>query len=170
MASEAKKIETFASTAPVSVEAVVSEVAQALATRHKRPYYLVLELQEAHIFVPAENLKKIVEELVDNAFKFSDKGTSVQVITEVANQGLGLTIRNSGRGMAADQIAEIGLHMQFDRKIFEQQGAGLGLIISKRMTELLGGQFQISSVPGGDTVVQGIRHAGTLKSFWGAAE
>ena len=56
--------------------------------------------------------------------------------------------------MAAEQIARIGPHMQFDRKTFEQQGAGLGLVISKRMTELLGGQFQISSVPGAETVVQ----------------
>ena len=60
---------------------------------------------------------------------------------------------DQGRGMVADQIAKIGPHMQFDRKTFEQQGAGLGLIISKRMTELLGGQFQITSIPGRQTVV-----------------
>ena len=154
MASEAKKIETLNATAPVAVNPIISEVAQALAVRHKRPGELLLELEEANIFVPAENLKKIVEELVDNAFKFSEKGTKVSVITKVANQTFHLTIRNQGRGMAAEQIARIGPHMQFDRKTFEQQGAGLGLVISKRMTELLGGQFQISSVPGAETVVQ----------------
>ena len=44
--------------------------------------------------------------------------------------------------------------MQFDRKTFEQQGAGLGLTIAKRMTELLGGQLNISSTPGCETRVQ----------------
>ena len=65
-----------------------------------------------------------------------------------------LSVTDKGRGMTPDQISRIGPHMQFERKTFEQQGAGLGLVISKRMTELLGGQFQISSVPGAETVVQ----------------
>ena len=43
---------------------------------------------------------------------------------------------------------------KLDRKTFEQQGAGLGLIISKRMTELLGGQMNVSSVTGQGTRVE----------------
>jgi signal transduction histidine kinase len=37
--------------------------------------------------------------------------------------------------------------MQFEREIYEQQGSGLGLIIAKRLTELLGGKFLITSQP-----------------------
>jgi two-component system sensor histidine kinase/response regulator len=44
--------------------------------------------------------------------------------------------------------------MQFDRKTFEQQGAGLGLFIAKRLTELLGGQMQIDSKPQQETSVK----------------
>jgi len=153
MASESKKIETITSAAPIEATAIVADAARALATRYKRPEDLRLELKDATVFVPAENLKKIVEELADNAFKFSEKGTPVRVTTR-ADQTFTLNISNQGRGMAADQIVKVGPHMQFDRKIFEQQGAGLGLIISKRMTELLGGRFQIISVPGEETTVQ----------------
>ena len=56
--------------------------------------------------------------------------------------------------MTAEQISKIAPHIQFDRPTYEQQGAGLGLVISKRLTELLGGQFTITSKPGIETVVR----------------
>jgi signal transduction histidine kinase len=56
--------------------------------------------------------------------------------------------------MSAEQIASIGAHMQFERKFYEQQGAGLGLFIARRLTELYGGQLVIESVPGQKTLVR----------------
>jgi len=56
--------------------------------------------------------------------------------------------------MTAEHISRIGPQMQFERKTFEQQGAGLGLIIAKRLTELLCGQMQIDSKPGVETTVR----------------
>ena len=47
----------------------------------------------------------------------------------------------------------IGPHVQFEREKYEQQGAGLGLIIAKRLTELNGGHFVIASTPGAETKV-----------------
>jgi signal transduction histidine kinase len=154
MASESKKIENLTSLAPVSVKPFLTELARKTATRHQRADDLVLELQNADVFVPAENLTKIAEELIENAFKFSEKGTQVRIATEMVDATLHLTIQDHGRGMSAEQIAKIGPHMQFDRKTYEQQGAGLGLIISKRMTELLGGRFQLTSTPGRETCVR----------------
>ena len=64
-----------------------------------------------------------------------------------------LTIADKGRGMKAEQISNIGPHVQFERQTFEQQGAGLGLFISKRITELLGGQMLIESKDTAGTTV-----------------
>jgi signal transduction histidine kinase len=154
MASESLKIETSNSFSPVSVQDIIPDLAQKVATKHRREGDLTLDIQPAKLLVPGENLAKIVEELVDNAFKFSDAGKPVRVSTEIKNDTFYLTITDRGRGMTAENITKIGPHMQFDRKTFEQQGAGLGLIIAKRLTELLGGQFVIESKPGQETTVR----------------
>ncbi len=154
MASESKRIEIPASLAPVLVHELLPELARKVAARYQRAEDLKLTVQPASILIPAENLTKIAEELVDNAFKFSEAGQLVLVATEVDGNNFHLTITDHGRGMTAEQISSIGPQMQFDRKTYEQQGAGLGLIIAKRLTELLGGQFVMLSKPGQQTTVR----------------
>lgn len=56
--------------------------------------------------------------------------------------------------MSPEQIKKIGAFMQFDRELYEQQGAGFGLIIAKRMIELHGGQMLIDSKLGTGTQIQ----------------
>ena len=133
---------------------LVPGLARKIAARHKREGDLLLKTESATLFVPTENLAKILEELVDNAFKFSEPGKPVLVATEAQAGQFLLTVADKGRGMSADQISRIGPHIQFERKTFEQQGAGLGLFIAKRITELLGGQFLIESKPAQGTTVR----------------
>jgi signal transduction histidine kinase len=100
-----------------------------------------------------EYLGKIVGELVQNSLKFSQPGSPVQVtLAEVSNQ-IVLTVADRGRGLSSEHIAKIGAYMQFDRKMHEQQGLGLGLTICKRLTELHGGTLTIQSEPSSGTTV-----------------
>lgn len=145
MASESKTLLVSDAIKPVAVQDVAPSLAKKIAARHKREGDLLLKIENASLFVPTENLAKVVEELVDNAFKFSEPGKPVLVATEVLGSKFQLTVADKGRGMNAEQISRIGPHIQFERKTFEQQGAGLGLFIAKRITELLGGEFLIDS-------------------------
>jgi len=147
MSSESMTIETSSHVSPVPVLEIIPDLALKIASQHKREDDLMLDVCEAHLFVPGQNLAKIVEELVDNAFKFSQPGSPVTVKGQSSGSHFQLVISDQGRGMSSEDIAKIGPHMQFERKTYEQQGAGLGLVIAKRLTELLGGQFKINSRP-----------------------
>ena len=56
--------------------------------------------------------------------------------------------------MTTSQIAQLEAHQQFERKLYEQTGSGLGLIISKRLAQLLDGELTIKSIPDRETTVQ----------------
>ena len=96
----------------------------------------------------------IIEELIDNCFKFSEPGSKIFVSSTVINDYLTLTFTDYGRGMSASEIANLGAYRQFHRRIYEQQGSGLGLTIVKRSVELHGGSLDIQSNPGDRTIVK----------------
>ena len=56
--------------------------------------------------------------------------------------------------MKVEHIAEVGAYMQFERKIYEQQGSGLGLTVAKRLTQLHRGELNIQSQIGVGTNVE----------------
>jgi signal transduction histidine kinase len=64
-----------------------------------------------------------------------------------------ISVTDQGRGFSTEDITKVGAYMQFDRKIQEQQGLGLGLVIAKRLTELHGGTLSIQSERGNRTTV-----------------
>lgn len=142
-----------AGTAPIAVHEILPEICERVSRAHKREGDLKLVAGEVSLMVPAENLAKVAEEIVDNAFKFSVPGRAVSVSAGSVNGQFQLTVSDQGRGLRPDQVTRIGPHIQFDRQTYEQQGAGLGLFIAKRITELLGGQIVVDSKVGEGTTV-----------------
>ena len=95
----------------------------------------------------------MLRELLENAFKFSDSGSSVEIRTRGVAGIFELQVIDHGRGFSADQIKRVGANFQFDRKSQEQQGSGLGLSIARRLAEIYNGTLRIESVPDRETVV-----------------
>ena len=77
----------------------------------------------------------------------------VHVTSNVANGNYYLQISDQGRGMSSEAIVRVGAYMQFERKIHEQQGVGLGLILARKFAEVYSGQLTIESVPEQGTTV-----------------
>ncbi len=117
-----------------AVEAVITQAAQDIAAKVRRAGDLELAVQPAEVAVIADHLQKTTAELVNNGCKFSSPGTTVRVAGVIAGKNDELTVTDAGRGMTAEQIAKIAPQVQFERNIYEQQGAGLDLIIARRLT------------------------------------
>lgn len=136
----------------IATESIVIEMALAVAQRFDRPTDLELDLQPATLKISTRWFKKMVEELVDNAFKFSIPGTTVTITSQLQEQQFQLSVGDRGRGMTHDQIANLGACMQFERKLYEQQGTGMGLTIVQRLVRLYDGNLSLESIPGQSTV------------------
>lgn len=132
---------------------VIEKCAQNQADSAGRSADLRLELAECPVRMSDVFIEKIADELINNAFKFSRPGTQVRVTFGRMSETASLVVVDQGRGMDKEQIARIGAYIQFQRKVQEQQGVGLGLIISKRLAELHGGALLIQSDPGQGTTV-----------------
>lgn len=132
---------------------LITDVAIQKANHAKREADLHLDCQEITVQIPEAKLKKILEEIIDNAFKFSSANTPVHVISTLKDNTCAVSVIDQGRGMTAAQIANLGAYLQFERKLYEQQGSGLGLVIAKRLVELYKGQLIINSSSGKHTIV-----------------
>jgi signal transduction histidine kinase len=133
---------------------VVRTTVEVKAQEYGRVGDLHLDLAEGSVAISPPYFKKILEEIVDNALKFSKVGSPVFVASSLRPEGFVFTITDRGRGMSPLQIKEIGAFVQFDRQIYEQQGLGLGLILASRLAQLHGGQLTVQSEVGVGTTVK----------------
>ena len=133
----------------ISPQSLVESIVNNNAEQENRLDDLVLELnsiENVEISMKERDFQYIINELIDNAFKFSKPSTPVKVSSQLKNGMFYLVIADQGRGMTAEQIAQIGSFTQFERKYYEQQGVGLGLQIIKKIIGLYGGKFWITSI------------------------
>jgi signal transduction histidine kinase len=110
-----------------------------------RPADLTLDLTNAPLAMAEEYFKKIVAELVQNAFKFSEAGSTVKASLKTAGEELEFSVRDHGRGLSTEHIQHINAYVQFERQMQDSEGLGLGLAIAKKLAELHGGRLAITS-------------------------
>jgi signal transduction histidine kinase len=140
-------------TETLNAEKIIDQITVQKAHDFGRSVDLELHLQPGRVSISPKYFAKIVEELVDNAFKFSKAGARVIVSSAYEHSQFTFSFTDSGRGMTPEQISQIGAFVQFERKYYEQQGQGLGLTVAKRLVELHGGVVRIASEYGKSTTV-----------------
>ena len=95
----------------------------------------------------AFRIKQIVNNLVGNAIKYTDKG-EVCVGVSIANRQLSISVKDTGCGMTPDELQTV--FNAFTRLPGAQgkEGVGLGLTITREIVTLLGGNIRVQSTKG----------------------
>jgi DNA-binding response OmpR family regulator len=125
--------------------ALIERVAREVCRSWKRERDLVIESELVHLPFNEEYVVLLLEELVDNACKFSEPGTSIDIKGRGERAFWSLTVSNHGAGMSADQIAMIGAFQQFWNGSKKPPGLGLGLALTQGVARLHGCEFAIES-------------------------
>jgi two-component system, sensor histidine kinase and response regulator len=126
---------------------LIAEIAKQKAKEFGRDTDLNLQLQPATLPILAANLAKIVEELLDNAFKFSLPGSVVQVSSSLEHDQFLLKITDHGQGLSKQELENIGTFVQFGQKLNGQGSAGLGLAVTEKLALLHDGVLELNSEP-----------------------
>jgi two-component system cell cycle sensor histidine kinase PleC len=141
--------------APFDVTAVIHESAllvQGLAEQTS----VTLELPPLSLRAPVLGdrlrLKEVLINLLTNAVKYNRPGGRVQVDVSPRDGQVVLDVADTGRGLDEEQLA--GLFQPFNRVGAEAsgiEGTGMGLFVSQRFMELMGGRIDVRSRPGAGT-------------------
>ena len=119
---------------------------------HQRGISITTELAAGTKLVlgDATRVKQILTNLLTNAVKYNSEGGRIHVTSRLRGHGsVEIAVTDTGMGMTPQQVAE--LFQPFNRLGRERstlQGTGIGLVISKRLAELMGGTLRARSVTG----------------------
>ncbi len=152
LAAELESGEAAPEWAQVDVAGVVDSLCAALALRcDDKGSFILRHLPESLIFVSdAQKLAAIVGNLLANAVEFSPPGTGVEVLAACEETALKIVVGDSGPGIAPeDQGRAFDRFCQLETGTTKShRGHGLGLSVSRALTELLGGTLTLESSPG----------------------
>jgi len=107
-------------------------------------------LHAQHVWADAQRLQQVLLNLVSNGIKYNREGGKLTVACDAAHEGrLRISVTDTGAGFPP--AFRERLFQPFDRLDAEQrgvEGTGLGLVLSKRLVEAMGGTIGVESVLG----------------------
>jgi CheY-like chemotaxis protein len=102
-----------------------------------------------HVRADRRRLKQVVLNLLGNAIKYNRRPGSVTLEVRDEADAVRIGVRDTGRGLSPGEQAR--LFQPFDRLGAAQrgiEGTGIGLVLSRRLTEAMGGTIGVESEPG----------------------
>lgn len=109
---------------------------------------------DMHVHADRTRLKQVLLNLLSNAVKYNrDRGSVVVDCARPAPERIRISVRDTGVGMRSDQLQ--ALFEPFNRLGQEaggQEGTGIGLVVTKHLVELMGGEVGVTSTPGAGSV------------------
>lgn len=140
---------------PIDVSILCCETAQQLENQFAQPGKYILDVPNSvMVCADAAALRNAVFHIMHNAAQFSAVNSPISVSVRTQNQGVELTVSDSGIGILPEEQARIFEAFFRGTNIGEVSGLGLGLTIAKACVELHQGTITVESVPEQGTTVR----------------
>ncbi len=133
----------------VQVLKIQTNIFKSYAQSQDKKLYLETDLEEFWMQIDAYMLKKILNNLISNAIKFTpEKGTIIIHAKVLKPTIFQIQVIDTGKGISPNHI-----HRVFDRHyrtfdLDQNLGNGIGMALCKELTELMGGSIQLKSKVG----------------------
>lgn len=106
------------------------------------------------LFVDRDKLLQVLDNLLNNAIKYSPQGGTIRVGLECRDDHVALRVQDQGIGMTREQVDRIfNKFFRADPSNTAISGVGLGMPIAKHIVEAHGGTITVDSEPGHGTTV-----------------
>ena len=135
-----------------SLHTLLSDIYQSQLLTMPPQVELRLELPQADttIRTDASRLKQVINNLINNAAKFTDRGSiTFGYRTDEGAGEVELFVRDTGKGISQEHVGRI--FERFYKTDSNAKGVGLGLSICRTIIEILGGDISVVSAPGKGT-------------------
>ncbi len=141
---------------PVSLTQLIQKVAAEANIRDDQHHVLASDskrLPKANI--DAKRIRQVLDNLIDNAIKYSPPGTDIEISAEQTGSELLISVTDHGPGIPAEELTNIFDRMyRIEQRVYSGvNGMGLGLYICQRLVSAHGGRIWAESVMGkGSTI------------------
>jgi len=107
----------------------------------------------SHVLWDEDRINEVLGNLLSNAFKFTDRGGTVTLALEGSTSEVCITVRDTGVGIAAEQLPHIfeKFFQASNQAYAAVKGTGLGLAIAREIVEAHGGVISVESTLGKGT-------------------
>jgi len=136
--------------APVDVVRLVQEVVEQIHSGTAVCITTHLPAELPNVTGDVGRLKRVLLNLIDNALRYTAKGTSVVVSATTADDGLCVSVQDHGPGLTPEEAARVfeKFYRGTDSITEHSRGSGLGLTIAKAIVEAHDGRLWVESEPG----------------------
>ena len=137
---------------PVALADVLRECHEMIEPAAREHRVQLVFPADPHLQVVADRtrLKQVLLNLLSNAVKYNRSGGTVVVgVTGIDTEFVRITVQDTGKGLDSTQREH--LFQPFNRLGQEagpEEGTGIGLVVTKRLVELMGGRIGLSSTVG----------------------
>lgn len=137
-----------------AVKDTIIVVAKAKSAEYSRAVSVSHSAEDLTVKMESALLQKALEELLDNALRFSGEDQPVEVKSERDHERIIIEVADRGAGLTAEQLARFKTSRKADHNELRQQGLGLGVSIVQHLAGLHGGALCFAARAGGGSVVK----------------